>query len=117
MKYRITSETRDIGAGRSVRRIVSESGVVGGFVEAEENLSQTGSCWLHGDSIACEESRVADDAQIYGLVEGRAHVGGSAEIFGHVHGSVTIRGMVKVYGTVGGTQTYEGEEVLFGSHP
>jgi len=117
MKYTVTADTKDIGDGRTVKRIKHTDGALGGFIEFAENLSQTGSCWLHGDSIASGESRVCEDAQIYGMVRDMANVSGRAEIYGIAHERAIVRGDVKVYGTVGGSQVYDGNQVLYGIHP
>ncbi|MCA0978467.1 hypothetical protein LCM19_08830 [Qipengyuania flava] len=117
MKYTVTVETKSLGDGRTVRRIRRTDGTLGGFIESPQNLSQTGSCWLHGDSIASGESRVREDAQIHGMVSDEAIIRGRAEIYGIAHERAIVRGDVKVYGTVGGSQVYEGDQVLYGIHP
>ena len=77
-KYELTDETKEIG-GVTLHRIralmdISRYGVragdVGGWIEAESNLSQYGNAW------------VSDDARVYGgaLVNGNAEVSGNAEV-------------------------------------
>lgn len=41
-----------------------KKGQYGGYVESEENLSQTGNCWIYDDSIVGSGSRVIDNAVI-----------------------------------------------------
>ena len=86
MKYVITQTSKLIGPDRLVYRIASVSGELGGFVESSKNLSQIGECWLHGDSVVIGNAQVTEDAQIYGLVEEQAQIGGQAEVFGRVYG-------------------------------
>ena len=77
-KYELTDETNGIG-GITLHRIralmdISRYGVragdIGGWIEAESNLSQDGDAW------------VSDDARVYGevLVNGNAEVSGNAEV-------------------------------------
>lgn len=39
-----------------------KKGQFGGYVESEENLSQSGNCWIYDDSIVCKGARVIDNA-------------------------------------------------------
>nr|DAR02701.1 MAG TPA: Putative transferase, nesg, ydcK, Structural Genomics.38A [Caudoviricetes sp.] len=39
-----------------------KKGQYGGYVESEENLSQSGNCWIYDDSIVGSRSRVLDNA-------------------------------------------------------
>lgn len=41
-----------------------KKGQYGGYVESEENLSQTGNCWIYDNSIVCKGSRVIDNAVV-----------------------------------------------------
>ena len=80
-KYELTDETKEIG-GITLHRIralmdISRYGVragdIGGWIEAESNLSQYGDAW------------VSDDARVYGnaWVYGNARVFGDAEVSGN----------------------------------
>lgn len=111
-----------------IRRV--PGGEKGGYVESEANLSQTGACFIHGDSTVSGAARVEDDAQIYGTVSDHAIVRGSAEIHGRVQdhaiveGEATVSGTVKdhariggtvrVLGVVGGARSFSGDETLTG---
>ena len=65
-----------------------KKGELGGYVEKEDNLSQSGTCWVY------------DDAQVYGSAEVRdnAKVSGSAEVSGNtkVYGNARVRGHAEV---------------------
>ena len=67
-----------------------KKGDLGGFVESEANLSQTGQSW------------VGDKAKVYdqGYVFGRAHIRGLARVYENakVHGNVQLSENVLVYG-------------------
>lgn len=45
---------------------VIHKGDLGGYIESEENLSQTGDCWVWGDSIVCGCSRIEGDSKVLG---------------------------------------------------
>ena len=55
-----------------------KTGELGGYVEKEENLDQSGNAWVFGDA------EVSGDAQVYGnaWVYGNAEVSGDARVFG-----------------------------------
>lgn len=81
-KYRLTEETINI-CGRTLHRIEAlqdfsdvKQGDKGGFVEKEENLSQSGDCWIYDNAMAYGNSQVYDDAQVYGnaVVSGNVRV-------------------------------------------
>ena len=65
-KYELTSEYIEV-FGRKLFRIKAliafgsiEVGELGGYVETENNLSQSGNAWVYGDA------RVSDNAWVYG---------------------------------------------------
>ena len=41
-------------------------GELGGFIERENNLDQSGDAWVYGDAQVCGDARVCGDAQVYG---------------------------------------------------
>lgn len=45
-------------------------GDLGGWVESENNLSQSGDCWVYNNGMVMEDARVYDDA----IVMGNAHI-------------------------------------------
>ena len=72
-KYEITSEAHPafprchrIRALRDIPEIGVKKGDLGGFVESEENLSQTGNCWIFDSAIAMDNAWVMDNAQMHG---------------------------------------------------
>lgn len=77
-------------------------GDTGGFVEKEENLSQKGKCWISGDSVALDDSRISGDSYLHGhvLTIGNATVSGNAFIKDNcsVTGDVVIDGNVFMNG-------------------
>lgn len=84
-KYEFTGETWVV-AGRTLRRIRAvqtfsdvRAGDLGGWIEAESNLSHDGDCWVYN------EAQVYGSAQVYGdaMVYGDARVSGSARIYGN----------------------------------
>ena len=79
MKYKLTDETKEV-LGRTLHRIVCvtafanvAAGELGGWIESEKNLDQSGDAWVSGD------------AQVYGnaLVSGDAWVSGDAQVSGN----------------------------------
>jgi hypothetical protein len=112
-KYEITDESRSV-YGKTVFRILADDGRNGGFVESEQNLSQDGTCFLHGDSVSMDAARVEGDAQVFGVVRENAAVRDHAEIYGEVYGNVVVKDHAKVYGRVGGNRIIGGSEVVYG---
>jgi carbonic anhydrase/acetyltransferase-like protein (isoleucine patch superfamily) len=95
-KYEMTDETI-VHQGHKLRRIRAltafhriEAGEIGGWVEAEENLSQQGLSWVGWNAKAYGEARISEDAGVYGDAEvfenaqvcGRGWVYGDAKVFG-----------------------------------
>ena len=94
-KYKLTEETINVN-GKTLYRIKSlkdfgnvKKGDKGGFVEKEENLSQSGDCWVYDNAKVYNNAKVFDYADIYG----------NAEIFGYaiVSGNARVYGNAKVY--------------------
>lgn len=70
-KYKLTKE-KTMHRGKVVHRIQAlkdfdtvKRGDLGGYVEAEDNLSQQGTCWIHS-GFCIDDGRVEDYAQVYG---------------------------------------------------
>ena len=72
----------------------ANEGDLGGYVEKEENLSQSGDAWVSGDA------RVSGDAQVYGYAQvyGNAQVSGNARVSGNaqVSGDAWVSGDARV---------------------
>lgn len=84
-KYELVPETVTKLYGKSMYRIRAlkdfsdvKKGQYGGYVESEENLSQTGNCWIYDDSIVGLGGRVIDNA----IVKDASKVIGSSEVSG-----------------------------------
>lgn len=84
-KYEFTGETR-MFAGRVVRRIRHMYfGVLGGWLEKEENLTQWGRCFVFDGSVVLDNAVVRDDALVFGecvicdhaVVRNRAYLRGA----------------------------------------
>lgn len=96
-----------------------KAGDLGGWLESEDNLAQSGSCWVDKTSKVYDNARISEDALIYdnaqvfdnAKVSGRAKVGvdswvyeqaeisGSAEVFmeARVCGSAKIFGHAQIF--------------------
>ena len=74
----------------------ANEGDLGGYVEKEENLSQSGDAWVYGNAQVYGDARVSGDAQVYGnaQVYGDARVSGDARVYGDAQ----VYGNARVYG-------------------
>ena len=126
-KFELTSETKVV-FGRTLYRIKAlvkfgdvNAGDLGGWIEAEKNLSQSGNAWVYGDA------RVYGDAEVYGNAEvsGNAWVSGDAEVYGNaevsgnawVYGDAEVSGNAEVYGNarVYGDARVSGNAEVYGN--
>ena len=120
-KYELTSETK-VFLGKTLYRIKAlvqfgnvNAGDLGGWIEKEENLSQSGNAWVYGDA------RVSGDARVYGdaSVSGNAWVYGNAEVSGNawVYGNAEVSGDARVYGNarVSGDARVYGDAEVYGN--
>ncbi len=135
-KYRITDQVhpaypklRRIQALRDINETVKK-GELGGYVQREWNLSQSGECWLYGQAVCKDLARVQGNASILenagihgeAFVNGSARVSGKASIGGYayvedavVKGETEISGnaVVASYGAgspvIDGTRRIRGE--------
>ena len=89
-KYKLTEETINVN-GSILHRIEAlkdfaniKKGDKGGFVKKEENLSQSGDCWVYGNAEVYNDAMVYDNAKVYEDAEacGNVDVFGNAEIRG-----------------------------------
>ena len=81
-KYELTSETK-VFLGKTLYRIKAlvqfgnvNAGDLGGWVEKEENLSQSGNAWVSGNARVYGNAEVSGNAEVYG----NAEVSGNAEV-------------------------------------
>ena len=79
MKYSLIETDAKERLGRTLFRIQAEKafgsvrrGELGGYIEAEENLDQSGDAWVYGDA------QVSGNARVYG----NARVSGDAQVYG-----------------------------------
>ncbi len=101
-KYILTNETQKF-SGKRVHRIRAakdfgtvKKGDIGGWVEAEKNLTQTGFSWIGGNAIVVDNAVVRDNA----VVEGHALICDNAKILGdsHIGGNSVISGNTTING-------------------
>jgi len=122
MKYELVkTDTKQI-AGKTLYRIKAlvavgvlvSPGDLGGYIEKEANLSQSGNAWVYGDALVYDNARVSgnalvyDNAWVYGdaLVYDNARVSGNAWVYGdalvydnaRVSGNALVYGDARVYG-------------------
>jgi hypothetical protein len=72
VKFKLTSKTK-VWLGKTLYRIEAlidfgsvKAGDKGGFVEKEENLSQSGNAWVSDDAQVSDDARVSGNAWVYG---------------------------------------------------
>ena len=97
-KFILTDEFVINGFGVKLFRIkcvksfeYAKEGELGGLIEKEENLEQSGNAWVCGDARVYGDARVCGNAQVYGnalvsgdaLVYGDAWVCGNAQVYGN----------------------------------
>lgn len=114
-KYELTDEVNVNPYGQTLHRIRAlkdfgnvHAGDLGGWIESENNLSQTGNCWVYDDAEVFDNAQVTEDAKILGharvfnnaRIHGTAKVYGSAEIYhnAHIHGNAKIWNYANIYG-------------------
>lgn len=120
---------KDFGAVRK--------GDLGGWIESEENLSQTGDCWIFNEAKVYENARVSENAKVFGaaivrdnanmlenssasenaVISGTAILQGNASVRGHamIVGSAKICGNASIYdGAVVGGDSIVCGDVSFG---
>jgi hypothetical protein len=111
MQYRFTEESRTV-EGKTLHRIETLDGKRGGFIEDERNLSRDGTAWVHAEGVAHGESRVLEDAQVFGVIHGYAVIRGKAALYGEAAGAAVIGDNAKVYGLVCGSAAVFGDTVV-----
>ena len=88
-KYRFTGkEIEHFGRKlKQIERIVD--GLLGGYIESENNLDHSGDAWVYGDARVYGNARVYDNA----WVSGNARVYGDAWVYGdaRVYGNAKIK--------------------------
>ena len=93
-KYKILEDNKKSIDGETVYRIQAlkdftcqgrevAKGDFGGYVASEDNLSQSGTCWIFDKAAVCDSSVVKDDAKVAGfatLICGGSRIENSAVI-------------------------------------
>lgn len=89
-KYKFTGKTKEV-YGKTLKQIVcvtafslASVGDVGGWIESDENLSQSGNAWVSGNARVFGNAEVSGNAWVFGdaRVFGDAEVSGNARVFG-----------------------------------
>ena len=108
MKYKLTNTTKIVN-GVTLYQIQAlkdfsdvKKGDIGGWIQAEKNLSQENNCWVWGDALVYGDARVYNDALVYGdaWVWGDANVSGKAQVSGNarVYDDARVSGNAQVSG-------------------
>lgn len=109
-KYELTDETSTT-FGHTLYRIRAlvdipgriKAGELGGWIEAERNLSHDGKCWIGDNARVYGNAKVYKDAWVYenAWVYGNAWLYGKAELYGNAeaYGNAELYGEAKVYGS------------------
>ena len=125
-KYKLTEETINV-EGKTLYHIEAlrdfgdvKKGDKGGFIEKEDNLSQSDKCWVYGNAKVCDKAMVYDNAKVYdnvmvfdnAMVYGNAKVSGNALVYGNgvVHDNAVVCDNANVYGNArvyGKAKVYE----------
>lgn len=95
-KYEFTGEVMDY-SGTKLRRIRRISdGLLGGWIEKEENLSHEDSCFVYDSAKVWGDAEISNNAEVCG----NAEVYGSAKIFDNacVSGNTRVSGDAKLSG-------------------
>lgn len=128
-KYELTEITRTDIPGATLHRIRAlidipgvrvKAGDLGGWIESECNLSQTGDAWVGGEAMVYGNAKVSNDAYVHDharvyedaivCIEGRVfdhvEVCGHAKILDHAwafdHASIAGYAMIRNFAAVGG---------------
>jgi len=111
MKYELVKTDKKQFAGKTMYRIKAlieigpsvSAGDLGGYIEAEKNLSQSDNAWVYGNALVSGDARVSGNAQVYdnAQVYGNARVSDNAQVYGNarVSGSAWVYGNARVSGS------------------
>ncbi len=115
MKYKFTGDTKQLECGTILQRIVCvtafasvEVGELGGWIEKESCLSQTGDAWVYHEAQvynnACvtDDAHVSNDARVYNNARicNRSSVSGNAHVYegAHLFERSRVRDNARVFG-------------------
>lgn len=126
-KYKLTNDTKIVN-GVTVHRIVAlksfdsvSKGELGGWIEKESNLSQSGEAWVTDDAVVYGNAIIVGDAKVSGnaVVYGRALVQSRAKVSDNVivRGNACISGDARVFerAIVEGYATIYGNAIIVGN--
>jgi len=130
-KYELLVDDTVQQDGRTLCRVRRLSdGLLGGYIETQDNLAQAGNCFLFDRSRAFGNARIKDNAEVRGAVYDDAVVGGDSRISGEVFGAAQIldqatlqgraydqaivRGSAEVYGQAYGHSVVEDSAKVYG---
>ena len=99
-----------------------KKGDLGGWIEKEDNLSQSGTCWVYDEAIVFQDAKVSGKARVcchakvsgYAIVTDNAVVCGNSEIYdyailqndvwinddAHIYGNARISNNAQIYNNV-----------------
>jgi hypothetical protein len=108
-KYELVTDSFIEVFGKKLYRIKAKinfgnilKGDLGGFIETEANLDQSGDAWVYGNARVYDNARVYGDAWVYGnaWVYDSARVYGDAWVYDNarVYGDAWVYGNAQVYG-------------------
>ena len=95
-KYEFTGKIKTVFGieFKQIRAIIDfgciVAGEIGGWIESEYNLSQSGNAWVSGNARVSCDAEVSGNAWVYG----DAWVSGNAEVYGNAR----VSGNAEVYG-------------------
>ena len=108
MKYKLTEKyIEHFGVKLFQIQAVTDFGCIskgdlGGYIQSEQCLSQSGNAWVSGNALVYGNARVSDDAQVYvnARVYDNARVSDDAQVYGNawVYGNAKVSGNARVYG-------------------
>ena len=125
MKYKLTEKyIENLGVKLFQIQAVTafsciSKGELGGYIQSEQCLSQSGNAWVYDNAWVYGDARVSDNAQVYGdaLVYGNARVYDNAWVYGdaRVSDNAQVAGDARVYGNarVSGDARVSGRDAIF----
>lgn len=120
-KYKLSDSALKTSVNKNLYVIIAlkdfadvKAGDVGGFVESEDNLSQSGDCWIYDNAKVSGNAKVHDNVIVCGKssITGNAIVTGNVKISDNawIYDNAIIRGYVNISGTssISGTSKISG---------
>lgn len=127
-KYKLSDSALKTSVNKNLYVIIAlkdfsdvKTGDVGGFVESEDNLSQTGDCWIYDSAKVYGTAKVSGDAKIYdnAIICGDSSITGNAIVAGNVkiNDNVWIydNAIIRDYANISGTSSISGTSKISGN--